>query len=207
MASNHLNQRLSLTLVALVAALMFSGCASTGNKSSAAASPNKFKADDGRIIDIGKSSPSEGGTRYDNPHLEKGKCWLADRFDFNGYDTLYIAPTLSTAKYPDKPEDRMVHDLAKERLVSELVLKLSERKIFPKVVTRESDLNADAKTLKLESTITEFTKGGGAARYFAGLYGGGQPVLHVQGRMTDGDKPVFTFEARRPTLGLKVIFS
>jgi hypothetical protein len=53
------------------------------------------------------------------------------------------------------------------------------------------------KSLKLESTITEFTKGGGAARYFVGLYGGGQPVLRVQGKMADGDKPVFTFEARR----------
>jgi hypothetical protein len=197
MPSNHLHQRISLTILALVAALMFSGCASTGDKFSAAPSPNKFKADDGRVIDIGKSSPSDGGTRYQNPHMEKDKCWVASGFDFNGYDTLYIAPTLSTAKYPDKPEDRMVHDLAKERLVSELVLKLSERKIFPNVVTRESDIKAGAKTLKLENTITEFAKGGGAARYFAGLYGSGQPVLRVQGKMIEGDKPVFTFEARR----------
>ena len=31
----------------------------------------------------------------------------------------------------------------------------------------------------------------------AGLYGAGQPVLRVHGRMLDGDKPVFDFEARR----------
>ena len=30
-----------------------------------------------------------------------------------------------------------------------------------------------------------------------GIYGGGQPVLRVVGKMTDGDKSVFTFEARR----------
>ena len=30
-----------------------------------------------------------------------------------------------------------------------------------------------------------------------GLYGGGQPVLRVQGKMTEGDKTLFSFEARR----------
>jgi hypothetical protein len=78
MTSNQLHHRFSLTMVALVAALMFSGCASTGDKSSAGASPNKFKADDGRVIDIGKSFPSNGGFGYNNPHLEKGKCWLTN---------------------------------------------------------------------------------------------------------------------------------
>jgi Domain of unknown function (DUF4410) len=183
---------------ALAGVAILSGCASTGDQSSAPPSPNKFTADDGRIIDIGKSYPSEGGTRYDDPHMEKGKCWVADGFDFNGYDTLYIAPTLSTAKFNEKNEEEvMVHKLAKEHLVSELVLKLNERKLFPNVVTKESDIKLGAKTLKLENTITEFTKGGGAARYFVGLYGGGQPVLRVQGKMADGDKTVFTFEARR----------
>jgi hypothetical protein len=51
--------------------------------------------------------------------------------------------------------------------------------------------------LKLENTIVEFVKGGGAARYFVGLYGGGQPVLRVQGKLTEGDKTLFTYEARR----------
>lgn len=33
------------------------------------------------------------------------KCWVADGFNFTGYDTLYIAPTQSTAKY-QKDEER-----------------------------------------------------------------------------------------------------
>lgn len=189
------------TALGLASALFLSGCASTGDKPSAGADSSqpgrKFKADDGRIIDIGKSTPADGGTRYDNPHMEKGKCWVANGFDFNGYDTLYLAPTLSTAKFPDKPEDTMVHNIAKERLVSELVLKLNERKIFANVVTKEADLKPGAKVLKLENTITEFSKGGGGARFWAGLYGAGQPVLRVQGKMADGAKPMFTFEVRR----------
>jgi hypothetical protein len=181
-------------------ALLVTGCVSTENRpssGSAQASPRKFKAADGRIIDIGKAASVDGGLRYDNPHLEKGKCWVAEGFNFRGYSTIYVAPTLSTAKFPDKSEDTMVHNVAKERLVSELVTRLSERKIFSKVVTRESDIEPDAKVLKLENTITEFSKGGGAARYWVGLYGGGQPVLRVQGRAVEGEKTLFTFEARR----------
>jgi len=185
--------------IAFALVTLLSGCASTGDKTTdhADASPNKFKATDGRTIEIGKSTSADGGTSYNNPHMEKGKCWVAGGFDFNGYDTLFITPTLSTAKFPDKPEDTMVHNLAKERLVSELVLKINERKIFANVVTRESDIKPGAKVLKLENTITEFSRGGGAARYWVGLYGGGQPVLRVQGKMAESEKPVFTFEIRR----------
>lgn len=135
--------------------------------------------------------------RYNNPHLEKGKCWVADGFNFNGYDTLYIAPTLSTAKFPDKPEDTKVHELAKNNLALELSRMIGTRGIFAKVVTQESELKPGAKVLKMENTITEFSKGGGAGRYFGGLYGGGQPVLRVQGRMSDGEKTMFSYEARR----------
>lgn len=197
----------SATLLAL--ALLTGGCASTdkdagSNKPASAAteapakgSVNRFKATDGRTINIGKASPADGGMRYDNPHMEKGKCWIADGFNFNGFDTIYIAPTASTAKFPDKPADNMVHNLAKDNLVAELMRRLNERGIAPTVVTRESDLKPGAKVLKIENTITEFSKGGGGARYFVGLYGGGQPVLRVQGKATSGDKTVFTFEARR----------
>jgi hypothetical protein len=197
MISNQFGQCLFATSV-VAGALVLGGCATSGDKSSSSPnSPNKFKADDGRTIDIGKSSPSDGGTRFDNPHMEKGKCWVAGGFDFNGYDTLYIAPTLSSAKVPDKPEDTMVHNLAKERLVTELVLKLNERKIFANVVTNASGIKPGAKALTLENTITEFSKGGGGARFFAGEFGAGQPVLKVHGKMSGDGKLVFDFEARR----------
>jgi hypothetical protein len=186
-----------LALAPLALLLGLAGCASTGDSSSGTASPNKFTTTDGRTIDIGRSRPADGGLRFDNPHLEKGKCWVADRFDFNGYDTIYIAPATSTAKLPDKPEDKMVHDAALERLVTEMALKLRERKLAANVVTREADLKPGVRTLRLAQTVTEFSKGGGAARYFAGLYGAGQPVLRVEGRMTAGDQTVFTFEGRR----------
>jgi hypothetical protein len=186
--------------------LLWTGCSTTSTTSTSekpasaapgGASSTKFKADDGRVIDIGKATPVEGGTSYSNPHMEKGKCWVVSGFDFNGYDTIYIAPTLSTAKFPDKPEDTKVHTFAKERLPAEIVLKLNERKLFTNVITKESDIKPGSKYLKLENTIIEFRKGGGAARFWAGEFGAGQPILRVEGKLTEGDKTLFTFEARR----------
>jgi hypothetical protein len=187
-------------LTSCVIATFLVGCASTGTDSGATKatpSPNRFKAEDGRTIDIGKSRAAEEGTIYDNPHMEKGKCWVASGFNFTGYDTIYLAPTTSTAKYPDKPEDKKVHDIAKDRFVLELVARLNERKLFANVVTKESDIKPGTKALKFETTITEFNKGGGGARFWAGEFGAGQPVLRVQGRLQEGDRPVFTYEARR----------
>ena len=184
--------------VLLLIAITFVGCASTNTQQASKTGTLKFKATDGRNIEIGESSPADGGTRYNNPHMEKGTCWLATGFTFTGYDTLYIAPTLSTARFNEKNEEEVkVNTLAKARLVLELQAKLNELKLFNRVVTQESEIRPGSKALKLENTITEFTKGGGAARYFVGLYGGGQPVLRVSGKMSDGEKPLFTFEARR----------
>src|SRR4051812_14940447 len=93
----------SITLMtACAAACVLAGCASTsesstaGSKSSAASAqiPSRYKADDGRTIEIGRSAPGDGGMTFRDPHMEK--CWIADGFTFNGYDTLYIAPTTSS---------------------------------------------------------------------------------------------------------------
>ena len=51
--------------------------------------------------------------------------------------------------------------------------------------------------MKLANTIIEYEKGGGGARYFAGLYGAGQPVVKVRGQMFDGDTLVFVYEVKR----------
>jgi hypothetical protein len=175
------------------------GCASTETSSPAnsagvpTGTPSRYKTTDGRNIDIGPAAAAEGGRRFRNPHLEK--CWVADNFNFTGYDTLYIVPTQSTAKY-QKDEERP-HQLAKESLPLEFTRSLNGKGIFENVVTRETDIKTNAHVLKLENTITEYSKGGGGARYFVGLYGGGQPALRVQGKLMDGDKPVFLYEARR----------
>ncbi|MCD6049947.1 MAG: hypothetical protein K0Q55_1350 [Verrucomicrobia bacterium] len=153
----------------------------------------KFKATDGRKIEIGKSKAADGGKEFKNPHMEK--CWLADGFTFSGYDTLYIAPTASTAKY--NPDGEKIHEYSKMTLPVEFARMIKQHNIFAHVVTSQSEIKPGAKVLTWENTITEYAKGGGAARFFAGIYGAGQPILRVEGVVKDGDKTVFKFEARR----------
>jgi hypothetical protein len=197
--------------VALLSTMvLFCGCATTDNNSTppaasntpnTAAAPNavaghfpeKYKADDGRTISIGHCTADNGGWRFKEPHMDK--CWIADGFDFKGYDVIYIAPTLSTAKFHD--DEVAPHQLLLQRLPEVLAISLQAKGIFAKVVTDDSGIKPGARVLKLENTILEYSKGGGAARYFVGLYGGGQPMFRVHGLMTDGDRTVFDFVARR----------
>jgi hypothetical protein len=196
----HLKTAAAFSSCAVILSLV--GCATTDSTTNAPGSigangnrfPSRYVATDGRTIEIGSRSAADGGWNYRDPHLDK--CWIASDFNFSGYDTLYIAPTLSTAKLHN-PDEESPHQLAKENLPIELNQMLNARNIFPNVVSREADIKPGAHVLKLENTITDYAKGGGAARYFVGLYGGGQPVLRVSGKMTDGGKTVFSFEVRR----------
>src|SRR2546423_7841755 len=82
---------------------LLAGCASPGENVGAGAGsariPSKYTSKDNRSIEIGKSWPADGGVIFKEPHMEK--CWIADGFNFAGYDTLYIAPSLSTVKVHD----------------------------------------------------------------------------------------------------------
>lgn len=152
---------------------------------------------DGRTVNIGSASAADGGRRFNNPHMEKGKCWVADGFNFTGFDAIYIAPVTSTAKVPDKPADQMVHKVAQGNLVIELSRALTVHGFAGAVVTCDSDLKPGARVLRFENNIVEFSKGGGGARFWAGEFGAGQPELRVQGKALEGSKELFHFEARR----------
>jgi hypothetical protein len=182
------------TLTATAALLSVVGCATTDSNTGASHFPSRYTATDGRIIEVGERSAADNGWKFNDPHLNK--VWVASDFNFSGVDTIYIAPTLSTAKLHG-PDEEGPHQLAKENLVIELVRMLRAKNIVTNIVDRESDIKPGAHALKLENTIVDYAKGGGAGRYFAGMFGGGQPVLRVTGTLTDGDKTVLSFEARR----------
>ena len=181
-------------LTSTAAILSIVGCATTDSNAGGEHFPSRYTAADGRIIEIGDRSSADNGWKFNDPHLNK--VWVASDFNFSGYDTIYIAPTLSTAKLHNAEEEGP-HQLAKENLVIELARMLRAKNVVTNIVDREADIKPGAHVLKLENTIIEYAKGGGAGRYFAGMFGGGQPVLLVSGKMTDGDKTVLTFEAHR----------
>jgi hypothetical protein len=127
----------------------------------------------------------------------KGQVWIAEGFDFKGYDTLYIAPAaVDVPKLnPDGAENL---EWAKGVLREQLAAAIRATNVFPAVVTSEAEIKPGGRTLRLDNTVIEYEKGGGGARYFAGLYGAGQPVVKLRGRiMSPLDQPLFLYEARR----------
>jgi hypothetical protein len=122
--------------------------------------------------------------------------WLADGFNFKGYQTLYLAPTVFAGVERDNEVDTRA--AAMQELPEQLVTHLRDTKLFATVTTKSEDVKSKAKTLKLDNTIIEFSKGGAAARHFGGPFGsGGQPAIKVRGQIFDGDKLVCVYEIKR----------
>jgi hypothetical protein len=124
-----------------------------------------------------------------------GQVWLAAGFDFKGYDTLLVAE--ARAEVPKLNPDGVENlEWARGVLRNELIAAIQERKLFT-VVRSAADVKPGSRVLRLDSTIVEYEKGGGGARFFAGVYGAGHPVIKVRGQLTAADRPLFVYEARR----------
>ena len=139
--------------------------------------------------------PSAGGVTYRaDPDLQW--VWMADGLVFKGYDVVLVEEPRAEA--PNVNPDG-VESLAWARglLRDELVTALRATRLFPTVTAQAAEVPAGKKVLRIENTIVQYEKGGGGARFFAGLYGAGQPVIRVRGRVTDADRTVFAYEARR----------
>ena len=122
--------------------------------------------------------------------------WLADGFNFKGYQTLYLTPIVFAGVERDNEVDTRAS--AMQVLPEQLVEHFRDTKIFATVTTKSEEVKSKAKTLKLDNTIIEFSKGGAAARHFGGPWGsGGQPVIKVRGQIFDGDKLVCVYEIKR----------
>ena len=122
--------------------------------------------------------------------------WLADGFDFKGYKTLYLTPIVFAGTERDNEVE--IRALAMQELPAELVTSLRDTKLFDTVTAKSEDAKGKAKTLKLDNTIIEFSKGIGVGRHFGGPFGaGGQPVIKVRGQIYDGDKLVCVYEIKR----------
>ena len=130
----------------------------------------------------------------EDPDLQRS--WIAEGTKFQSYDTLLVGET-GTQAVNINPDG--VENLAWVRgfLRDEIVAALRAKNVFSTVAISESELKTGARVLRLDNVIVEYEKGGGGARFFAGLYGAGQPVIRVRGRVTDKDRLIFAFEARR----------
>jgi hypothetical protein len=172
----HLFKQPLIILSATFSVLLFAACAS-----SSTSEPTKETASTAGKIDSGFKRTSK---------LEK--VWVAENFDFNGYDLLHIAPVESSQIKPRDEKETERLEMIKRSIPKDLAIVLGNKNIFPKVVT-ESLPAPDAKALKLQSEIIEFTRGSSAARYTVG-FGAGSPRVRLHGIMTEAASGLKVFE-------------
>jgi hypothetical protein len=142
-----------------------------------------------------KTYTGKDGVTYHEEKDVQG-VWMADGFDFKNYDTVLVTEPTSDAE-SRSDEERKVLDIARRTLRQELANALQDTRVFQHVLTSTNDVPANAKLLVLQNNIYHHEKGGGGARYFVGLYGGGQPVIKVNGTMSAGGQPLFRYDMTR----------
>ena len=158
--------------------LLITGCATTPGKGNAGAN---------------NAAPPAGIVLHRDKDIEG--VWLAPGFNFNGYDTLLIeVPVFAGVERSNEAEMRA---MAMRVLPDQIAEHVGRKSLFRTVTTRAEDVKPGGKCLKLQSRIIEYEKGGGAARYFAGAFGGGQPVIKVRGQLMDGEQVVCVYEMKR----------
>ncbi len=138
--------------------------------------------------------PADGIAYREDPHLQR--VWVAEGFTFKGYDAIVVGETRTETPNVN-PDGIQNLQWATGVLRDEIVKALRAKGPFATVVTSPADVAAGARVLRLDNTIIEYEKGGGGARFWAGLYGAGQPVIRVRGRVSEDTRTVFAYEARR----------
>lgn len=157
------------TLLILIAVTIMSGCASAPKE---------------------KSSDSITFKRTDKFE----KVWIADGFDFSGFDAILLRPVTTTVA-PKNDKDRERLEMLRHSLTRDFASTIEFKKIVPLLVGKEADLKPDSRVLNLENVITEFSAGSMAVRVMVGM-GAGTPRLRVRGQLTETTtgKPLLIYE-------------
>jgi hypothetical protein len=124
------------------------------------------------------------------------KVWLADGFDFTGYDAILVedAEVDSSVKPKDEKETERLR-LAQGTLARNLALSIEGQQVVKLVTTRETEAASEQKVLRMKPTVIKFSRGSSAARYGVG-FGAGMPYIQVRLLVTEvgTDKPLFECE-------------
>lgn len=122
------------------------------------------------------------------------KVWIADGFDFSGYNAILMQPVATTVT-PKDDKERERLEMVRHTLTRDFASTIEFKQIVPTFVGKEADLKPDSRALRLENTVTEFSAGSMAARVMVGM-GAGTPRLRVRGQLVDKEssKPVLIYE-------------
>ncbi len=174
-------------IVVGISALMAAGCASRGAKN------HSF-----RTIGAGPITKLYGPPWPPGVTLREDKdvqgVWLAPGFNFKGFDTLVINDIRFQAVV--RTNETEIRAVAMRVLRDELVGVVQKTGLFQTVRTATAN-PPGIHDLVMSNTIIEYEKGSGGARFFAGLYGGGQPIIRVRGEIRDSNSLLCVYEIRR----------
>lgn len=186
----------SATAAVLVGLSILAGCA-TSPESTRPAPAAAAPASAAPASTPAATAPAAGTVAYQEDKTLGGRGWAASGLDLKAYDAVYLTPVAANVAKLN-PDGVQNLEWAKGVLRDEVASSLRASNLFAAVVTSEAEIRPGTRVLRFEHTIVEYEKGGGGARFFAGLYGAGQPVLKVQGRLAEGaGQPLFLYEARR----------
>lgn len=179
------------TLVSLAAAaFIFGGCASTDSSKQSATAPKP-----GPKVESSLPLPAGVVLRKDK---DLQGVWVAPGFNFSGKPRLVVEPTVFKGEVRENEAE--MRAFAVQELRERIAKAAGESGLFSYAGLTDTPAagETNAPSYRLMNTIVEFEKGGGGARYFAGLYGAGQPVIKVHGELLDtNNAAVFIYEARR----------
>lgn len=179
--SSYLKMTFTVAMVMTIP-ILITGCASSSNSKETASEKTKAS----------QVPPLPAGVTLHKDKDIQG-VWLAPGFNFKGYDTLSIDAT--SFKAVERPNEVKERTAAIAAVRWQLVESIGATKLFGTVSI--NPLAPGAHGLRLANTIIEYEKGGGAGRYFAGIYGAGMPVIKVRGEVFDGEKLVCVYEIKR----------
>jgi hypothetical protein len=187
---------LTLARLGLLGGLgLFMGCDSPSSSSSSSSSQTtESKPPPAAQTQPAQTAPLPAGVLLHSDGDIQG-VWLAEGFDFKGYGTLYVmAPVFAAVERSNETDMRA---MAMKVLPDELATRLRDTRVFNTVTVPAANEKPGSRSLRLESTITEYEQGGSTARLFAGVFGGGQPVIRVRGQLFIGEKLLWVFDIRR----------
>jgi hypothetical protein len=184
----------SRTIVsAVAAALVLTGCATTDSSKQ---SSGEAKAKPGPAVEASMPLPS-GVTLRKAKDLQG--VWVEPGFNFGGKPRLMIEPTVYKGEV--RENEGAMREFAVRELREQIAKAAGESGLFSYAGLTDATpagATTNGVTYRLVNTIVEYEKGGGGARYFAGLYGAGQPVIRVHGELLDtNNHAVFIYEAKR----------
>ncbi len=117
------------------------------------------------------------------------KVFVAEGFDFAGYDTLLVLPAVvdpSVKPKDDKERERL--ELLQRSLPAQFAALLASRSVVPHVVSSRDGLPPGSRVLELQLSVLQFSRGSSTERWVVG-FGAGMPYVYLRGKISALEEP------------------